>query len=122
MKSENVQIKCYIDGCLDIVKCEVKIYDSNNNLFCEGKTNEFGIFNFIPTKGSIYKIVIKPIKNCLYPYKICKIYYSNNITKNIPFIFFKYIPKFHHFITFKLTDENYKNLPIEKGEIKIWNT
>ncbi|MGM9876761.1 MAG: hypothetical protein ACI310_06005 [Bacilli bacterium] len=121
MNNKNIQIKCYIVNCLNIIPCKILIYNSKNNLVCKGITNEFNFFKFYPSECGIYKIIVEPTKHKIYPFKICKFYYFNGNNSILQFIFSTSLPKKEHHITFNLTDKNYKNLPVEKGVIKTWN-
>ncbi|MGM9881829.1 MAG: hypothetical protein ACI31S_03180 [Bacilli bacterium] len=121
MKNKNMQIRCYVINYLNIVPCQVSIYNSNNDLIYEGNTNKYGIFEFELDSCGLYKFVIKQSKLNIYPQVICQPYYFNGKNRIARFCFFTSVRRKYHPITFKLTDKNYKNLPIEKGAVNIWH-
>lgn len=122
MKSKNMQIRCYVINYLNVVPCQVSIYNSNNNLIYKGNTDKYGIFEFKLDSFKLYKFVIKPTKSGIYPQIICQPYYFNGENRMTRFWFFTPAKRKHHPVTFKLTDKNYTNLPIEKGAVKIYGT
>lgn len=119
MNNNKVKIKCRVFDSIDIYKYNIKIYDLDNRLiYCEN-TDEMGIVYFEPKNYGLYKIVITNNDN-MYPRKI----YSNILIFNnyhtFLFIFYKNLINKFNSVTIILTDKNYKNLPIEKGEILLW--
>lgn len=97
-------------GYNSINQAYIRIYDSNNNLVFNGITynNELSlclkkcnVYRLIAITSSI-KLVTSFYVNSNYKY----IFNLNGINNNP--------------ITFKLTDFNYKNLPIERGELLLW--
>lgn len=121
MPKKNIKIICYIVNSFSNIPFEVNIYNKNKELISKGKTDKYGIFNFCSFSCEIYQIIVKSSHKNIFPYQKTQIIYIHSCTKILPFIFFTSIPKPHRLITLKLIDKNYKNLPIEKGEIKIWN-
>lgn len=97
-------------GINDFYQARVKIYDKNHNLLKDRYTYN-GIIYFTAHNKEIYNITVNFI----------------NIIINIPlYINNKYKYEFYlsnnrrtefNLITFLLTDSNYLNLPIKKGEI-----
>lgn len=103
----NIKIKFYGLGYNDINQAEVFIYDINENLLFKGITynNEINIYL---EKCEVYKLVARTKTN-----KISKIIYVGN-SKEFYFSFYKF-----RTITFLLRDYYY-NLPIERGELLLW--
>lgn len=112
----NIKINCYMCSSLDNVIYHICIYDEDDNIVYEKNTNKKLIFN--PKHNGIFK-VIASIDNKYNSYiKRKTLIFNSNHTKNINIIFHKkYInkPKIIYF-----TDKNYKNMPIMKGEIILW--
>lgn len=90
----------------------VYIYDSCNRLVYKGKTKNGKLVLYLK-KHEVYKL--KAIS-------LGEMIYTNFITTRSKYVFVFnrsiYIPS--RTITFLLTDANYNNLPIEKGEIILW--
>ena len=92
----------YNQACIDI-------YDCNNNLIFEGIT-----FN--------NEIVL-----CLYDCNVYKLVALSNNTRLVTSFFVNNTSKYifdlsinNNPITFKLKDSYYENLPIERGELLLW--
>ena len=97
-------------GYKDIYQAYIKIYDINNNLITECYTYN-GCINICLNKNSYYKIIARLDNDILNGV----IYTNQTLYK---FIFNRsYIS---NITTFILTDYNYYNLPIEKGELILW--
>lgn len=109
------KLKCLVRNCLTSYKYDIKIYDSNGLLVFNGKTNDYGFIYFEAKNWEVYKIEIEPPIR-IYPSIIKKYFiFKENSCDTITFIFYKILP-----IVIKLIDKNYRNLPIEKGEIILW--
>ena len=113
------QIKCFLDSSIDGECYSICIYNDKKELLYQGKTDCNGVLCFRFPHNGIYKIIVK--SHC-FPCPLCKIVYINSKQCNIiPIIFHN--PKTNRtpMIHFTLTDQNYKDLPIEKGEITLWH-
>ncbi len=110
---KKIIIKFYGLGYNNVNQANVSIYNSNRNLIFEGNTfnneielclkeNEIYILNATSSIGSITRVFY--VKNDLY------LYYS----------FVELLPIINPPITFLLTDYYYDNLPIERGELLLW--
>lgn len=105
-------------GIEDNYQACVNIYDNNNLLYERRTYNGKVIIDLRENK--LYKIVATSINeiintsiyvtknNCKYIFK-----YNRSILQN-------YYSSDLRTITFLLTDANYNNLPIEKGELFLW--
>lgn len=112
------KIKLKFCDFLNICNYKIFIYDENNHLL---KSMEINNSNYIPleiTYCGIYKIVI--ISKHLYPKKRCFVLYLDRKTPDTLLIPYQVRQKKSRKIEFNLTDEVYKGLPIEKGEITLW--
>ena len=89
------------------------IYDKSNKLLYHKKTYN-GKTTICLKPNEAYKLIAKSKKEIIH-----KVFYIDKKTKTITFIFSRsiYNPEKLRTITFLLTDANYYNLPIEKGEI-----
>lgn len=105
-----IQLRFIGTGINDLYQARVKIYDTNHNLIKDATTYN-GIIRFKALKNSVYLISVRflntkriiplYIKNkCTYEIILCNNYLNNSNP-----------------ITFLLTDANYLDLPIMKGEI-----
>ncbi len=120
MDIKELIIKCALCNSIDICKYHVFIYNCKNELICDNYTNENGVVHFKPTYYGIYKIKVVPNKYIV-PNKICTtILISKNYCNRVLILFNKCPESFNHPIKVKLTDKNYKGLPIKKGEIILW--
>lgn len=99
-------------GYNDRFQAYIKIYDINNNLIYEGYTYN-GCINICLNKNNYYKIIATLDNDILNGV----IYTNQTIYK---FIFNRSYISIPNITTFILTDYNYNNLPIEKGEINLW--
>ena len=93
-------------------RCQAKvdIYDLKGCKIASGFT-KYGVFNFCGKDKAFYKIVftINGITNC-------KTIYANS--NYYPIMYQGTI--FSRNVTFLLTDQSYANLPINKGEMILW--
>ncbi|MBP3635891.1 MAG: hypothetical protein J6J17_05540 [Bacilli bacterium] len=120
MNDDKIKIKCKVLDSIDEYKFNIKIYDSYNTLIYCGNTDESGTMYFKPKYYGVYKVIITNKKN-IYPRKLCSsILIYNNYCHTFLFSFYKCLKNKNNPITIILTDKNYKNLPIEKGEILLW--
>ena len=102
----NITLKFLGTGYGNCNQVDVKIYDKNNNLIYYG--NSFnGIIKLCLKKNSVYLIKATSLNNVL-----ITTFYVDNCEY---FIF----DLNYRIITFQLTDYNYDNLPIMKGEILL---
>ena len=98
-------------GYKDKYQAYIEIYDINNNLIYKDYTYN-GYITICLKTNTYYKI-----KAILDNDVLNGVIYTNQI--KYKFIFNRsYIPI--NITTFILTDYNYKNLPIEKGELILW--
>ena len=103
-----VKIRCINPKSISIFNYKIKIYDEFGNLIECGYTwNNTYIFN--NKRCSLYRLEV--FSRYLYPY-IVKLYFIP--TSNI-YIYFN-----NNSSTFYLTDKNYIGLPIERGELRLW--
>src|SRR5574344_261718 len=114
----NVNIKCIICDTLNRYSFEIKIYDDCNHLLVNKCTNKFGVLSVKLFKKGLYKIIIKT-KCFLYPNYICKKIFINKTNNQFTFNFNQCIHKTHPIII-TIVDKYYKNLPLLKGEIHLW--
>lgn len=106
MKNKKITIQCRLCDNLDNYKYLIEIYDCNCNLILKSYTDNYGYFYFNVSSFGIYKIVAS--NNIVYPKKKCLNYYLNeDCCNNLLIVFSK-----RHPVAIRLTDENYKNLPI----------
>ena len=99
-------------GYKDIYQANIQIYDLNNNLIYESNTYN-GCINICLKKYTYYKIIAKLDNDILNGV----IYTNQSLYK---FIFNRSYISIPNVTTFILTDYNYNNLPIMKGEINLW--
>lgn len=113
---KQINIKCIATDSIDILKYHIWIYNLKDKLVYEGSSKCGNIF-FTPPHNGVFKLVIQ-FKNS--SCRICKmIYIHSNMNPTFCFKFQKKT-KMKHSITFHVTDHHYRGLPIEKGEIFIW--
>lgn len=108
------KIKCSYSNGISITKFNAKIFDSNN-CFITSLNSCDGYVLFSPTCYGVYNIIIS-VSGCSY---ITKLYLDDNTNCNIRLCFDIFADK--KSFTFRLTDEFYPGLPIEKGELFLWN-
>ena len=112
---KRVKIKCKLSNSINNYKYEIIIY----NCYCEKIFNEFtdenGILFFDAPYYGVYKILILKNKN----QRLCTNFYiGNNVDEDFYFLITN-LKKDFHLITFKITDKNYKGLPIKEGKITL---
>ena len=110
---KKVCIICLIDDSLSNYKFNIKVY-KENKLICEKNNNKI---YFYAEYYKLYKIKISTNNN-LYPKTKCQnvVFTPTNCSK----IIINFSRENTNPITLKLTDQNYKGLLIEKGEITLW--
>lgn len=112
---KKIKIKCLVSNSLDIYKYHIKIYDSKGNIICDSSADDRGVLYFEPKYFEVYKVVVN-IRAKIYPNKIIRnVIFTDNGCDTLVFAFKKLCP-----IVIKLTDKNYRNLKVEKGEIILW--
>lgn len=105
----NIKIKFIGLGLNDKYQARVKVYDYNNCLIFDNNSyNGYIVVNVMPNK--LYKVVAT-----FYNDIIITNIYSNKSIYYLVFNHAKYIP----FVTLLLKDYYY-NLPIEEGELILW--
>ena len=102
-------------GYNDINQACIKIYDNNNNLIIS-KYSYNGYIKVCLKVNNIYRVYVSS-----YNEVINKYFYVNNYNINYVFAFNRSIfTQSNNLITFLLTDYYYNNLPIEKGNLILW--
>ena len=111
----NITLKFLGLGYNNINQADVFIYDCCNNLVCNKKTYNNKL-NICLDKNKVYKIVAKSLGDTIESV----IYTGKN--NNYCFRFSRSIIDIvnEDSITFLLTDYYYDNLPIERGEMILW--
>ena len=102
-------------GIKDNCQAHVIIYDKYSNIIYDGLTYN-GILNISLKNNRAYKLIATTNNDI-----ISTIFYVTYNKCEYKFIFNRSIynnPS--NIITFLLTDYNYNNLPIEKGELILW--
>ena len=106
---------CFIGlGYSDINQAEVYIYNCSNELIINKKTYNSKLKVSL-SNNCVYKIILKS----LYVKESFTIYINCNTNKYYLPLKCSLLSSKSRIITFILTDYNY-NLPIEKGEILLW--
>ncbi len=102
-------------GCSSRYQVFVKIYDVNNILVFSGYTHKGFIIAELEV-GEVYSIIATSYND--------KLSGSFYLSKNKDKYYFVLPSSIHednlNTITFLLTDYNYDNLPIERGELILW--
>lgn len=114
MKLRNVNIRILGTGISNICQACVSIYDSCGNLVYEGLTCN----GCISIELKMYKGYIIIIKSYAGVRK--EIFYVDTCTTCYAFRAYEVNRPEEDLVTFLLTDLNYENLPIQKGEIILW--
>lgn len=109
---KNIKFKFIDAGINNSFQYDVKLFDINDNLLYENATYN-GEICFNLNEYCCYKIYAKSIKGT-----ICKSIYISPYRSTI-FLWNEILKNNPKLITFILTDANYNNLPIMKGEIKL---
>lgn len=118
---KKIKIKCAISNSLYSCKYHIRIFDKHDTLIFEDDTSlkeNYIIFDF--PSFDIYKIKIFSSNNIVPGYICKKIYIHKNICDTLLFLFEIPQKKRNAPKTYHLTDQNYKGLPIMKGEIILW--
>ena len=115
---KKIKINFIGTGYYNLYQAKVNIYNENNDLVYQGKTYNGVIYvNLEPNK--IYRL-----ESLLLTEYINITFYTKMHIKEYTFIFENAIitqnSQKTNTVTFLLTDLNYKNLKIEKGEIVLW--
>ena len=100
---KNISIKINGLSCRDLIS----IYDDCMLIY---QSNYKGLINICLDKNKVYKILINTSRGS-YLYSFIVSSSTERLIFNIPN---------NNIITFKLTDSNYLNLPIERGELLLW--
>lgn len=120
MVSNLVKINLRICDYLCCYQFLVFIYDSNNKLVCKQTVRDWDSIDFYPPYIGTYAmkvIVFEKIPKVIYK---TSFYYGKSSQNCISFILPSIRNPILHPITIKMTDQNYRGLPIMKGEIKLW--
>ena len=113
VKIKKVILKFIGTGINDIMQACVNIYH-NNDLICSKETYN-GQLEMLLEENKVYRIFARTSKDI-----INGAFYVNTNYKYV-FIFNSSIYRNNiRTITFLLTDANYNNLPIQEGEMFIW--
>ena len=115
-KIKKVILKFIGTGINVFYQADVCIYDKCGNLVYEGKTYNRKLIICLK-KNEVYRLVAKS-----YGEAIINAFYVNEKDEEYVFFFKRGIFKSNNLrtITFLLTDANYGNLQIEKGEMILW--
>lgn len=119
MFDKNIKIKCIFNSSISIYCYKILIYNSKNEKIVDSYTDKMGVFNFKCPCFGIYKIIIIPDYRLVPAKKCITILVNQKTTDKLSFIFTSRVNYFHP-ITIKMTDQNYKGLPIMKGKIILW--
>lgn len=110
------KIKCLVADTIDRYIYDIYIYDRDDKIVYQEQGD--GCFSFRILPG-LYKVYIRT-NGCVYPALICKyIYILRDSCNSFYFFFYRNLFKKRKII-FCLMDKNYQDLPIEKGEIELW--
>ena len=112
----NIILKFIGTGINNNYQAIVRIYDKYNNLLYNKKTYN-GKLNLSLKKNTVYKLVATSCDDI-----IKTSFYVTKYNNDYIFIFNRSIFNNSNLrtITFLLRDANYDNLPIEKGEMFLW--
>lgn len=112
------KVNCVVTDSIDNYVYNIHIYDSKQQLiYCDSHSN--GHVHFNATNG-LYQIQIQPVGR-IYPRIVCKYIYVLTGSCNSFYFFFRKNLFRKRKITFWVTDKNYQDLPIEKGEMILWH-
>lgn len=100
-------------GYNEFYQANIKIYDLDNNLIYKGTTYN-GKTKLCLKENHAYKLIAKSLNETIHT---C--FYVSNINEYL-FIFNWAKYNQNRRVTFLLTDYYYNNLPIEKGELFLW--
>lgn len=114
---EKVKIRCISYDSICLYRYKVKIYNSRKELIYEKEVINDNFLYVDLEIDELYKIKVIPFYS--FNYKImCKSFIVKKGCCDILFLFNSYNRYFKS--KFTLTDSNYKNLEIQKGEIYLW--
>ena len=116
---KNVILNFIGTGIKDQYQADVYIFDCSNNLLYQRRTYNGKIFLCLK-ENMVYNIIAKSYNNV-----IKAVFYIKKNKNEYIFFFNRCFIKENdnsnlRTITFLLTDANYNNLPIEKGEMVLW--
>ena len=112
---KKIKLKFIGLGLKNKYQAHIIIYDNNSNIIYDGDTYNGFIIVTLNTKTA-YIIKATSLGDYIY-----SIFYVDNENCEYKFIFSRSIYNTNNnIITFLLTDYNYRNLPIEKGELILW--
>ena len=102
-------------GYNNVNQANIYVYDLNNKLLCKTKTFNNSL-NLSIGSNCFYKVVA-----CKNNETIKKVIYVNNLKDTYCFAFNNsLIDNNLNIVAFNLTDNNYKDLVIEKGKLMLW--
>lgn len=115
-----INVKCIIKGTLDRYSFNVKLYDLNDKLIFEGKTDIYGNLSINNLKCGIYTIEVVSIHGIKPRLYRSKIYHNGNLDLKLYFDEFKTETKLP--IILNLYDKYYNGLKIKTrgGKIILW--
>lgn len=102
--------------CINKYKYQIIIYDCYGNKVFDGFTDETGTLILDVPYYGVYKILILRNKNI----KVITNFYVDENQYNFFYFRVVSIKRYLHLVTFKITDEYYKGLPIKEGKITLW--
>lgn len=112
-----VTFKCRKYDSLSVPLYHIYVYDINNNLITDKYTNNIGNIKIAFSYYGIYKLHILDSRNCR---KNCIVILVNEKFPDELFIINDIKTNNFHPINLILTDKYYKNLPITKGDVVLW--
>lgn len=111
---KEIKLKFYGLGIGNNYQADIKIYDNYGNLVYDGQTYN-GCLIICLEECKRYKLIANSCGDII---NVCFYVYNNDIYN---FFFNRsYINRNSNSITLILTDYYYKNLPIEEGELILW--
>lgn len=111
----DVTLKFVGTGYSNLNQAKIWIYDENDCLMYKGNTYN-GKVKVCLKRKHFYKIIAKTIYG-----EVEKNFYVNDMNTYVFAFNYSYIKSCKRvLVTFQLTDYYYNDLPIEKGEIFIW--
>lgn len=114
---KKIKIKIRSNKSISLYCYHILIFDDDRLVFDDYTKNGEIYFNVEYKKGYCI-IIINPLG---FRKKIA-FYYNNYTLNEFTIVMKNCLSKKSHLITIKLTDHNYKGLPILKGKIVLWNT
>lgn len=115
---KNIKIRFLGVGYNEYCQPFVCVYDECNNLIYEGCAYNACI-SIDACVGSLYRVVAKTNNSRIFGafYVNCR---ENLYTLAFPNAFYEAEEEEEEIVTFRLTDYYYESLPIERGEILLW--